>query len=176
MTPQYRPHLIAKGEMHEALFGALRAAGSSLRVSSEGSVRLGDHDVPMPDIIVWEMLRGPGAVPGERVRLAVEVSDTTAKDDLGPKRALYAAAPIPEYWVVDLPARAVRQFWAPVDALTGSPRRCRSARRSAPRPCRRSPCPPARWTGATPRPEPRPRSRVPRNGRAVLNPALNAGG
>jgi len=115
MNAQYRPHLIAKSRLHEALLDALRAIGSSLLVSSEGSVLLSDHDVPMPDIIVWEMLRGPGAVPGDRVRLAVEVSDTTVKDDLGPKRALYAAAAIPECWVVDLPARAVRQFWAPAD-------------------------------------------------------------
>lgn len=119
MTPQYRPHLIAKSRLHEALLDALRAIGSSLLVSSEGSVLLGNHDVPMPDIIIWELLRGPGAVPGERVRLIVEVSDTTVKDDLGPKRALYAAASIPEYWVVDLPACVVRQFWAPANGAYG---------------------------------------------------------
>ena len=42
-------------------------------------------------------------------------SDTTQADDLGRKRALYAAASIPEYWVVDVPARAVHQYWAPAD-------------------------------------------------------------
>ena len=115
MNPQHRPHLIAKSELYEALLYALRAVGSPLRVSSEGSVLLGEGDVPMPDIIVWELLEGPGAVPGELVRLAVEVSDSTVKDDLGPKRALYAAASVPEYWVVDLPARVVHQFWAPAE-------------------------------------------------------------
>jgi Uma2 family endonuclease len=78
-------------------------------------VLLGDRDVPMPDIIVWEPLRGRGPVPGERVRIVAEVSDTTLADDLGHKRALYAAASVPEYWVVDLPGRAVHQYWAPAD-------------------------------------------------------------
>lgn len=119
MTPQYVPHTLAKDELCFALSSVCRALGSSLHVSSEGSVLLGDSDVPQPDIVVWEVLRVRGAIPGERVRLAVEVSHTTVADDLGPKRALYAAASVPEYWVVDLPARAVRQFWAPADGAYG---------------------------------------------------------
>jgi Uma2 family endonuclease len=115
MNPQYIPHLLAKSRVYEALLDALRALGSPLRVASEGSVRLGDSDVPMPDIIVWEPLRSRGPVPGERVKIVAEVSDTTLSDDLGHNRALYAAASIPEYWVVDLSGRAVHQYWAPVD-------------------------------------------------------------
>jgi Uma2 family endonuclease len=115
MNPQYVPHLRAKSELHEALLKALWALGSPLRVASEGSVLLGDSEVPQPDLIVWEPLRSRGPVPGERVRLVVEVSDTTLADDLGRKRALYAAASIPEYWVADLPGRAVHQYWAPAD-------------------------------------------------------------
>ncbi len=115
MNPQYVPHLRAKSELHEALLKALWALGSPLRVASEGSVLLGDSEVPQPDLIVWEPLRSRGPVPGERVRLVVEVSDTTLADDLGRKRALYATASIPEYWVADLPGRAVHQYWAPAD-------------------------------------------------------------
>ena len=109
------PHLGAKTELHEALLDALRALGSPLRVSSEGSVRLDEAEVPQPDLTVSESLRGRGQLPGERVRLVVEVSDTTQADDLGRKRALYAAASVPEYWVVDVPARVVHQYWAPGD-------------------------------------------------------------
>ena len=115
MNPQYVPHLLAKGALYEALLDALRALGSPLRVASEGSVLLGDGDVPMPDIIVWEPSRVRGPVPGERVRIVAEVSDTTLTDDLGHKRALYAAASVPEYWVVDVSARVVHQFWSPAD-------------------------------------------------------------
>ncbi len=115
MNPQHVPHLRAKSGLHEALLDALRALGSPLRVASEGSVLLGEEDVPQPDLIVWEPRRTRGPVPGESARLAVEVSDTTLADDLGRKRALYAAASVPEYWVVDLPARAIHQYWAPAE-------------------------------------------------------------
>ena len=115
MTPQHVPHLRAKSDLYEALLDALRGMGSPLRVASEGSVLLGEGEVPQPDLIVWEPVRGRGPVPGERVRLMVEVSDTTLADDLGRKRSLYAAASVPEYWVVDLPARALHQYWAPAD-------------------------------------------------------------
>jgi Uma2 family endonuclease len=115
INPQYVPHLMAKTELYDALLEALRALGSSLRVSSEGSVHLGDADVPLPDLIVWEPLRRRGPVPGDRVRIVAEISDTTLADDLGHKRALYATASIPEYWVVDLAGRAVHQYWAPME-------------------------------------------------------------
>ena len=115
MTPQYVPHMRAKSRLFLALASALQAIGSPLEASSEGSVELGEDEVPIPDLIVWEPVRGRGPVPGELVRLAIEVSDTTQADDLGRKRALYAAACLPEYWVVDLPARVVHQYWAPAD-------------------------------------------------------------
>lgn len=117
MTPQHVPHMRAKSRLFLALAGALQAAGSPLEASSEGSVRLGEADVPMPNLIVWEPARVRGPVPGERVRLLVEVSDTTLTDDLGRKRALYAAASVPEYWVVDVFGRALHQYWAPADGV-----------------------------------------------------------
>jgi Uma2 family endonuclease len=115
MNPQHVPHLRAKDRLFLALANALQVMGSSLVASSEGSVRLGDGEVPQPDLIVWEPVRVRGPVPGERVRIIAEISDTTLTDDLGRKRALYAAASVPEYWVVDLPGRAVHQYWAPTD-------------------------------------------------------------
>ncbi len=116
MNPQYRPHLLAKSAVYDALRDALRALGSALGVASEGSVRVGEREVPMPDVFVWDVHRGAGPVPVEHVRLVVEVSDTTLEDDLGRKRHVYAAGGIPEYWVVDLPGRVVRQYWAPGDS------------------------------------------------------------
>lgn len=113
LNPQYRPHLIAKSAVYDALRDALRALGSSLGVASEGSVRIGEREVPMPDVFVWEVHRGAGPVPVEHVRLVVEVSDTTLEDDIGRKRQIYAAGEIPEYWVVDLSGRVVRQYWGP---------------------------------------------------------------
>ena len=115
MNPQYRPHLLAKSAVYDALRDGLRTLGSVLGVASEGSVRIGEREVPMPDVFVWEIHRGAGPVPVEHVRLIVEVSDTTLEDDLGRKRDVYAAGHVPEYWVVDLSGQVVRQFWAPED-------------------------------------------------------------
>ena len=120
VNPQYRPHLLAKSAVYDALRDALRGLGSALGVASEGSVRVGEREVPMPDVIVWELHRGTGPVPVEHVRLLVEVSDTTLEDDLGRKRQVYAAGGVSEYWVVDLPGRVVRQYWAPADGSYAS--------------------------------------------------------
>ena len=113
MPPQYRPHLLAKTAAYDGLRDALRALGSPLGVASEGSVRISESEVPTPDVFVWEVQRGGGPVPAERVRLVVEVSDMTLEDDLGRKRLVYAAGGIPEYWVVDLAGQVVHQHWSP---------------------------------------------------------------
>ena len=47
------------------------------------------------------------------MRLAVEVSDSTIKNDLGRKARLYAQFGVPEYWVVDHDGRRVVRMWAP---------------------------------------------------------------
>jgi Uma2 family endonuclease len=120
MNAQHIPHVTVKAEVYEALLDGLRGLGVNLRLASEGSVRANDHNVPQPDIIVWDPLRARCAVPRERVRLAVEITDTTHAEDLGYKRALYAAAGIPEYWIVDLRARIIRQNWAPISGAYAS--------------------------------------------------------
>ena len=73
------------------------------------SLRLGPHDEPEPDIALARATRSyarerPRA---DEIALIVEVADTSLAFDLGEKRAKYAAAGIPEYWVVDLPANVV---------------------------------------------------------------------
>lgn len=63
---------------------------------------------PEPDAAVLAqpvtayLQNAPG--PGD-LRLVVEVSDSTLRDDLETKAALYARAGVPEYWVLDVPSR-----------------------------------------------------------------------
>ncbi|NIP90467.1 MAG: Uma2 family endonuclease, partial [Gammaproteobacteria bacterium] len=57
--------------------------------------------------------RAKKSLPGEAVKLAVEVADTTQRDDLGAKRRDYAKAGLPEYWVVDLKKRTLHRFSGP---------------------------------------------------------------
>lgn len=113
MNAQHRPHARSKGLLFRRLEDALIAAGSALEVLVEASVEMPPIDMPEPDLVVTSEPEGDGPVPLASVALLVEVSDTTVATDLGAKAQLYAASGVPEYWVVDLPARAVHQFWEP---------------------------------------------------------------
>ena len=113
MNPQHFPHGIAKMDILAALSAAVARLNLPLRVISKVSVRVSEAEVPMPDIFLVQGGRYRGAVPVEHVRLVAEISDTTLADDLGRKRDLYARGGIPEYWVVDLSARAILQHWSP---------------------------------------------------------------
>lgn len=101
MNAQHSPHARAKSRLLVALANRLAGMDSDLEAISEVSIRLNDDTMPEPDIVLTRW-RGKGPVPVESVALIVEVSDTTLDTDLGRKSDLYAAAGIPEYWVVDL--------------------------------------------------------------------------
>ena len=134
MNAQFRPHMFAKDELAYRIRQALEANGIDLFVGTEASVHLSDHDLPQPDIILTSEARGDGPVPGDSVRLLVEVADTTLDHDLGRKAAMYASAHVAEYWVVDLNGRVIHRlanpdgghfdrhdeiaFGQPIDAVT----------------------------------------------------------
>lgn len=67
-----------------------------------------DINCPEPDLLVVpdKAARGPRLV-GATPLLVVEVTSTNRVEDLGRKRALYARAGAPAYWVVDRGARVL---------------------------------------------------------------------
>jgi Uma2 family endonuclease len=71
-------------------------------VLTEVTVDMPPHGAPQPDIVLTSEALGEGPVPVGSVAMVVEVADTTLDFDLGPKAALYAAAAVPEYWIIDL--------------------------------------------------------------------------
>jgi Uma2 family endonuclease len=101
MNAQHSRHARVKSLLLVELANALRAMRSNLEAWAAASVRLSDNSLPEPDIVLTSY-RGTGVVPLETVALIVEVSDTTLETDLGSKADLYAAAGVPEYWVIDL--------------------------------------------------------------------------
>lgn len=101
MNAQFSEHAGAKSRLAFALTVRLREIGSDLELMTEVAIRLNDDSMPEPDIVLHRW-RGEGPVPVESVALVIEVSDTTLANDLGRKSDLYAAAGIPEYWVIDL--------------------------------------------------------------------------
>lgn len=99
MNAQWSPHARIKSDLCVELALALRAIGSPLKPQVEVSVRLDDNSLPEPDIVLTDY-RGGGGVALAAVALIVEVSDTTFAIDIGRKAGLYAAAGVPEYWVI----------------------------------------------------------------------------
>lgn len=114
VNAQFVAHAFAKTQLARRLGNALDAIGSPLTEIVEGTVAISPTSAPEPDIVLAHATAGTRAfLPVEAVALAVEIADTTAQFDLGEKAALYAAAAIPEYWVVDLQSGYVRIMWAP---------------------------------------------------------------
>ena len=94
---------------------ALRALQSDLIVYTSGSVDMSDDSVPEPDVSVGADHPERTGLPLSKLALAVEVSDSTLKNDLGRKARLYARCGVPEYWVVDANGRVIHQMWNPID-------------------------------------------------------------
>ncbi len=113
MNSQFRPHAYAKSRLARRLDRALEAIKSHLEVITEASVVMAPVDEPQPDIVLTNAPLDKGPIPLESVALVIEVSDSTAAFDLGKKAAIYARHAIAEYWVVELQAGQIHQFWSP---------------------------------------------------------------
>lgn len=87
----------------------------AVRVRIQHSIGLKALDsVPEPDIVwVRERDYSAGRPQPADVLLVIEVADSSLKYDRGEKCDLYAAAGIAEYWVIDVPDRAVHVYRQP---------------------------------------------------------------
>jgi Uma2 family endonuclease len=111
MNPPYGPHGAAVADIIVALAAAVR--GSGQRVTGEAAILLSDETVYAFDaaVVRGEVQNRP--YEPHELLLAVEVAHTSLSRDLGRKSAEYARAGIPNYWVVDVRARAVHVMSEP---------------------------------------------------------------
>jgi Uma2 family endonuclease len=112
MNAQYVRHARIKSKLALLLSMAL-ASKNDIEVIGEVSVKINARSVPMPDIVIARRLAADDFVPVENVLLLVEIADSTLRTDLGHKRKLYAAAGVPEYWVVDVEGKIIHQHAQP---------------------------------------------------------------
>jgi Uma2 family endonuclease len=89
-------------------------ARGRFRVRVQYPIKLGERSQSQPDLVLYRPRRWQMQHPGPAdISLVVEISESSLSFDLGQKLALYKAAGIPEYWVIDLKARQVHRFVAP---------------------------------------------------------------
>jgi Uma2 family endonuclease len=113
VNAQYAEHMKAKVRLLRRLADACDALEQGLEAWSEGSIDMAPGSMPEPDLLITSETPQAGPVRKDIVRLIVEVADTTLEMDLGEKVGVYATAGVPEYWVVDLKGRVIRQLWSP---------------------------------------------------------------
>lgn len=115
MTPQNSPHAATIGKTQRALE---RLFGPNVWVRVQMPLIIDPDSEPEPDLAVV-----PGAPADYRdehprtALLVVEVSDSTLPLDRDRKRALYARAGIPEYWIVNLVERCLEIYRDPIRSL-----------------------------------------------------------
>jgi Uma2 family endonuclease len=96
------------------------AAGTSVIVQPQGSVRLDRFNEPQPDLMLLKPRSDfyasyhPG--PSE-VLLVIEVADSSLRYDREIKAPLYATWGVYEYWLADLNANLLLCFSSPVDGV-----------------------------------------------------------
>jgi Uma2 family endonuclease len=100
MSPQSSQH----AGVIERLAYALSGGAAYLRPQSP--LHVADDSVPEPDIALVETPSMLDQHPTTAL-LVVEVAVSSHALDRGRKAELYAAAGVPEYWVVDVPGRSV---------------------------------------------------------------------
>ena len=89
-------------------------------VYAQATASLSDDYAPDPDLYVTRLpLRSKDGLPAPDILLAIEVSDSTWARDYNIKRLRYAAADIPEYWIVNLRLRQLVVCTAPENGTYG---------------------------------------------------------
>jgi Uma2 family endonuclease len=99
MASQYGPHVGMVWTISRSL---ARTLPDDVNVSLGGSIFLAETVMLEPDIGIYPAAMMSHDVRGPDLMLAIEVSDSTLRYDLGKKAALYAAHGVRDYWVADL--------------------------------------------------------------------------
>lgn len=108
MTPIGGAHAACVVRLNDLLS---RRSAADIAVSVQNPVALAERWEPQPDIAVIRRaggLRGAWLPGAHEVLLVIEVADTSIERDRDVKIPAYAAAGIPEAWLVDLAADAIR--------------------------------------------------------------------
>ncbi|MBW3604500.1 MAG: Uma2 family endonuclease [Actinobacteria bacterium] len=94
------PHAAVAARLARLVIESIPAEHGEVRIGNP--IALSDLSEPEPDLFVTTPRHSYRAAHPTTATLVIEVSQTSRRRDLGVKATLYAAAGIPDYWVVDL--------------------------------------------------------------------------
>ena len=103
-------------------------------VQVQGSIFLDDRSAPEPDLAVRSLANSWERAEAGDVYLVIEVSDTSLAYDRGIKLARYAAAGIPEVWILNLRGREVTTYNDPTGTGYAAVRTYRAGESISPAP------------------------------------------
>jgi Uma2 family endonuclease len=98
MLPKGGRHEMVKLELNQHF---QRIGPDNLYIAPETTLRLDENSFVEPDFCIFPRSIFPGDLRGYDVLLAIEISDTSLRYDLGRKIGIYGAYGIPEVWVVN---------------------------------------------------------------------------
>jgi Uma2 family endonuclease len=118
MNAQHRPCAPIKSRLSVSLANIIKALGLPLEMMVEATVEMEPLTAPEPDIILTSAAEGDDLVRFDSVALMVEISDASLQHDLHRKADLYLRFNVPEYWIVDVKARACTRCGIPAGQLS----------------------------------------------------------
>jgi Uma2 family endonuclease len=116
---QKPPHAFAIRLVHAWLLSVFKPNLIQVQLPIEASAADRRRSLPEPDLSVLAEDKPEFArrfARGDELLLAMEIADSTAGFDLSRKAVLYAAAGVPEYWVLDLQRRRLVVHREPSEA------------------------------------------------------------
>jgi Uma2 family endonuclease len=112
MSPKGLAHVICCQNLIRELSKILQ---EGYILDCQNPIILGNRDEPEPDFIILKPSYSKKSLPiPSDLELVIEVSDTTLKYDRETKLRKYAAAGIPQYWIVNLVDEVVEIYTEPL--------------------------------------------------------------
>jgi Uma2 family endonuclease len=115
MSPIGVPHANAVRVLTNLL---VKQIGHVAIIDVQNPIRLNDRNMPLPDLAALRRRSYRSALPTPTdVLLVIEVADSSLAYDRGTKFPRYAAAGIPEAWLIDLTGNVIERHTEPRDGF-----------------------------------------------------------
>lgn len=114
MSPINAPHAYSVSVLNR--FFSRELSPDTYFVSVQNPLQLSDHALPQPDLLVAHHRPPPAGaqhIQASEVVVLVEVADSSYRYDRHTKLPEYAAAGVPEYWIVNIAERQIEVYTQP---------------------------------------------------------------